>query len=86
MRPTLLNFRPPEERTAEFRRIECTHIGHKLEYNKRQVSPELLNQTSDSFKNLNIFKSLAPVYKKAMRTGSSFNRQKRFDNAERYYC
>lgn len=85
MRPTQLNFRPPEERTAEFRRIDCTHVGHKLEYQKRQVSPELLNPNASSPKNLSIFKSLAP-YKKAMRSGSSFNRQQRFSNAERFYC
>ena len=42
MRPTLLNFRPPEERTAEFRKINFTHDGNNLQYikvNKEQKVP-----------------------------------------------
>lgn len=32
MRPTLLNFRHPAERTAEFRKIDYTYNGNNLDF------------------------------------------------------
>ena len=38
MRQTLLNFRPPDERTAEFRLAQKTYTGKSLQYTKKNVS------------------------------------------------
>ena len=35
MRQTLLNFRDPNERTAEYRIAKCNRNGHSLEYKKQ---------------------------------------------------
>ena len=78
MRPTLLNFRHPAERTAEFRNINFTYTGNNLDFLHPSSTKNAKAQKS---------RSNSPEAKKANKNfGTSFNREKRFYNEERYYC
>ena len=77
MRATLLNFRPPAERTGEFRKIDRTHSGRKLGFPKTRGSVAL-NQSTSSINNIHIFKNMDPRPIETTRAGTTFNRQDRF--------